>query len=139
LISISNKHSASLRVLFALGGARHDWCMLLKTERNDCGEERICVLPRGSIETYFVPRCNGTGVDLQMSAGMLAFDSAFEEDREAVRIAIVNKVATRLGVAPELVFEQPFSRYKSITDHLPIDDPWNSKRPRSRTSGRPLR
>jgi len=113
--------------------------MMLKTERNDCGEERICVLPRGSIETYFVPRCDGTGVDLEMSPGMLAFDSAFEEDREAVRVAIVNEVAARLGVAPELVFEQPFSRFKSITDRLPIDDPWKSKRSRSRTSGRPSR
>ena len=112
--------------------------MRLKTE-TCCGEERICVIPRGSIETYFVPRLDGTGVDLEMTPGMLASDSTFEEHREAVRVAVVNEVAARLGVPAELVFEQPFSRFKSITDRLPVEDPWQSSRRRSRPSGRYVR
>ncbi len=87
--------------------------MLLSLATNDRGDERIVVLPFGSVVTYFTPSPTGQ-LELLVEPGAIAFPDEFERHREGVRAAVLAEAARRLGVAESEVLCQTMHRRNQI-------------------------
>lgn len=107
--------------------------MLLSLATNDRGDERIVVLPFGSVVIYFTPSRTGQ-LELLVEPGAVAFPEEFERHREGVRAAVLAEAAKRLGVAESEVLCQTMQRLKAVADPAPeLDNPWRTPR---RSKGR---
>ena len=114
---------------------RHDVIMLLKVETNSHGDERVVVLPFGSVCSFFTSDASGEGIQLHVAPGALAIASS-EHEQAAVREAVIVEVASRLQVSPEELLRQPLAMLKGVSDRsLFDDDPW--QRVRRDRRGRP--
>ena len=80
--------------------------MLLVTETDDRGSERILVLPYGSFNSFFTSDEGGSGMTLHMIPGLLIPTKEFERHHDAVREAILGEAAQRMQVSPEEVLRQ---------------------------------
>ena len=90
--------------------------MLLVTETDDRGCERILVLPYGSFNSFFTSDEGGSGMTLHVIPGMLIPTKEFERHHDAVREAILGEAAQRMQVSPEEVLQQNLARLKTVTD-----------------------
>jgi hypothetical protein len=90
--------------------------MLLVHEMDDRGQERVIVLPFGSVISYFTSRNDAPGLVLHILPGLCAFPEQFEAQRDAVRAAVLDETGRRLAVAPEQVLEQSLMQLKDVVD-----------------------
>jgi hypothetical protein len=90
--------------------------MLLVHEVDDRGQERVIILPLGSVVSYFASRDDAPGVVLHILPGLCAFPEQFEAQREEVRYAVLAEAGRRLGIPAEDVLHQSLIRLKEITD-----------------------
>ena len=109
--------------------------MLLKVETNSHGDERVVVLPFGSVCSFFTSDASGEGIQLHVAPGALAIASS-EHEQAAVREAVISEVAGRLQVSPEELLRQPLAMLKGVSDRSLFDDDlW--QRDRRDRRGRP--
>lgn len=95
--------------------AKHG-AMLLVYEVDDRGQERVLVLPAGSVISYFTSRNDAPGLVLHILPGLCTFPELYEAQRDAVRDAVLDETARRLAVAPEQVLEHSLMQLKQIAD-----------------------
>ncbi|MDX2264115.1 MAG: hypothetical protein NW215_04000 [Hyphomicrobiales bacterium] len=103
--------------------------MLLSLSENDRGEERVVVLPLGSVVSYFAPSSPRRGVVLHVEPGATAYACEFARNEALVRDAVLAEAARRLRVSPEDVLQQTFAALKAVADApLKEGNPWISAR-----------
>jgi hypothetical protein len=90
--------------------------MLLVRDVDERGQERVIVLPLGSVVSYFTGREDGAGITLHVQPGMCAFPAQFEAQSQGVKTAVLAEAAQRLGVPPEDVVNQPFVRLMEVSE-----------------------
>lgn len=90
--------------------------MLLVRDVDDRGQERVVVLPFGSVVSYFTGRDDAPGIMLHVQPGLCAFPAQFQEQADAVRIAVLAEASRRLLVSPEDVLQQAFMRLVEVAD-----------------------
>jgi hypothetical protein len=102
-------------VAISRGRAKHG-AMLLVHDRDDRGQERVIILPLGSVVSYFTSRDDAPGVVLHLQPGFYALPGQFEAQRAEVRDAVLAEAARRLLVPPEEVVNQSLVRLKEVAD-----------------------
>jgi hypothetical protein len=106
--------------------------MLLVTETDERGLERVLVLPHGSFNSFFTSAEGGEGMDLHINPGLLAYASEYDRDCDAVREAVLLEAASRMQVPPEQVLAQNLSQLKAVTDKA-FDETYLQARRRSKS------
>jgi hypothetical protein len=112
--------------------------MLLVRDVDERGEERIVVLPFGSVVSYFTGRDDAPGMTLHVQPGLCAFPAQFQEQFEGVRAAVLAEASRRMLVNPEEVLEQAFMRLVEVADRDFADQPQFFSRKRSKGGNRPF-
>ena len=112
--------------------------MLLVRDVDERGEERIVVLPFGSVVSYFTGRDGAPGITLHVRPGLCAFPAQFEALSEEVRAAVLAEAARRLLVSPEEVLHQAFVRLVAVADPELAAHPQFVNRKRSKGRGSPF-
>jgi hypothetical protein len=90
--------------------------MLLVHEVDERGQERVVVLPLGSVISYFTSRNDAPGLVLHIVPGLCTFPELFEAQRGEVRAAVLDEASRRLLVAPHDVLLQSLARLKEVAD-----------------------
>ncbi len=90
--------------------------MLLVHDLDEEGQERVLVLPLGSIVSYFTERSDQNGLILHSKPGLYVFSGQFEAHAEVVREAILTEAGRRLHVPPAEVVDQSLNRLKEVAD-----------------------
>jgi hypothetical protein len=109
--------------------------MLLVRDVDERGQERIVVLPMGSVVSYFTGRADAPGITLHIQPGLCAFPAQFQEQSEGVRAAVLAEASRRMLVNPEEVLQQAFLRLVEVADRDFADQPQFFSRKRSRGRG----
>jgi hypothetical protein len=119
------------------GRAEHG-AMLLVHDMDDRGQERIIVLPPGSVVSYFTSRDDEPGMMLHIQPGAYAFPEQFAAQCDLVREAVLAEAARRLLVPPEEVVHQSLASLKAVSDSEPTHNPQVFSRRRSKGRNGPF-
>ena len=88
---------------------------MLLTSVHEEGADRVYLTRFGSVTCYFTD-AEGGGMQLHIEPGLFAYPPEYERNRDAVRVAVLETAAGRLGVAPDEVLQQPLKSLKAVAD-----------------------
>lgn len=89
---------------------------MIVTVDQDNGIERVWMTRFASVTTYFTREREGEGIELHIEPGFAADPVVVARIAHDVRAAVIDEVAQRLGIAPDMVFQQPFLALKKVAD-----------------------
>jgi hypothetical protein len=90
--------------------------MLFVHDVDERGQDRVLVLPVGSIISYFTESDDKPGMVLHVEPGVCAFPSEFEAYQAAVRLAVLTEAGRRLLVPPDEVILQTLACLREVAD-----------------------